>query len=275
MLSSNASFQNSYPQNMPWGIEGRPADCGFNNKLSATCLENIPPARGVMKPLGVDYSIVLPRNDMASSVFSADLILDNVVNMTVNGVAIPPVTFMTSHLETMHAIANAIKAIPSISNAVVGGANNHTLVIISKVGTASAVTVGTVTGGLTQAVITTTAGQSGTFFGVVQTIYQMGMQVVNAGTGTSVSSGQALPYFSGYPAPTMTQGRIYVMPEDIVTSDSPVYMRIIATAQNPDLGRFRSDADGGNAVLIPDTRAVWREGNSAVGELAVLELNIP
>ena len=264
------SFQTTYPLNMPIGVLGRISDCGFKNTLSPTCLENILPALGVVKPLNVDYAIALPRNDMASSEFSADLILDNVVNFTVNGVAITPVTFATSHLATMQQVANAIAAIASVESATVGGANNRTITIISKVGTPSLVTVATVTLGVTQATITTTAGQSGTFFGVVQETYGK-----SAVWSSDMSLTAQSPYYEGYPAPTLTQGRIYVMPEDIVTSNSPVYLRTVASVANPQVGRFRSDADGTNAVLIPATQAIWREGNGSVGELAVLEINLP
>ena len=275
-VNSNAYFQNTYPFNMPIGVPGRIADCGFKNTLSPTCLEDIPSALGVVKPLNVDYAIMLPRNNTASSVFSADLITGNIVNMTVNGVAITPVTYATSHLATMQAIANEIQAIASISSAVVGGVGDRTITIISNVGTATAVTVGTVTGGVSQATITTTASQSGTFFGVVQAVYnKMNNWIPDIGNNLTRSSGTSAPYYQGNPAPTLTQGRIYVVPEDVVTSNSPVYLRVVPTVGNPQVGSFRSDADGANAVLIPATQAIWREGNGTVGGIAVLELNIP
>ena len=275
-MSTPASFQQSYPFNMPIGVAGRIADCGFKNTLSPQCLENIPAALGVMKPLNVDYKIMLPRNDTASSVFSADLIADNVVNATVNGVAITPVTYATSHLATMQAVANAIAAIPSVASAVVGGANDRTITIISNVGTATVVTSFVVTLGLSQATVTTTSSQSGTFFGVTQAIYnRMSSWIPNTGPNLSLSSGTPTPYYQGEVAPTLTQGRIYVVPETVVTSNSPVYLRVAPSGLNVTLGSFRGDADGGSCVLIPTTTAIWREGNGTVGDLAVLELNIP
>jgi hypothetical protein len=272
----SASFQNSYPFDMPIGVPGRPADCGFNNKLSPVCLEAIPSAIGVMKPLNLDYAIMLPRNNTASSVFSADLITGNVINFTVNGVAITPVNFTTDHLTTMQLIADAIAAIPTVQSAAVGGASNRTITIISIPGTASVVTVGTVTGGASQATITTTASQSGTFFGVTQTIYnKMNAWVPDLGPNLTLSSGIPAPYYTGQVAPTMTQGRIYVVPEDIVTSNSPVYLRVAANGLNTQLGAFTGTSDGANTILIPATSAIWREGNGTVGGIAVLELNIP
>lgn len=273
---NNASFQNSYPLNMPRGIPGRIADCGFKNTLSPMCLEAIAPALGVMKPLNLDYKIMLPRNDTASSVFSADLITGNTVNATVNGVAITPVVYATSHLATMQAVANAIAAIPSVSSATVGGVNNRTITIISNVGTATAVTVFTVTGGASQATVATTASQSGTFFGVTQEIYnKMNAYVANLGPNLTLSSGLQSPYYAGQVAPTLTQGRIYVVPEDVVTSNSAVYLRVAANGANTQLGAFTGTSDGANTILIPTTTAIWREGNEVIGGIAVLELNIP
>lgn len=275
-MSAPAYFQNSYPFNMPIGIPGRIADCGFKNTLSPQCLENIPAAVGVMKPFNVDYKIMLPRNDTASSVFSADLVTSNVINATVNGVAITPVVFTTNHLTTMQLIADAIEAIPSVASAVVGGLNNRTITIISVVGTATVVSSFVVTLGASQATVSTTSSQSGTFFGVTQAIYnKMNEWVPPSGPNLWLSGSLPSPYYQGEVAPTLTQGRIYVVPEDLVTSNSPVYMRVAPNGLNTQLGAFRSDSDSGNAVLIDSKLAIWREGNPTVGEVAVLELNIP
>lgn len=275
-MNNNAYFQNSYPFNMPLGVPGRIADCGFKNTLNPTALENIPAALGLLKPFNVDYAVMLPRNDTASSVFSADLVTLNVINATVNGVAITPVVFDTSHLITMQLIADEIAAIPSVQSATVGGLNNRTITIVSVVGTATVVTSFVVTLGATQATVTTTAGQSGVFFGVSQAVYnKMNTWIPDTGPNLSRSSGIAAPYYQGNPVPTLTQGRIYVVPEDLVVSNSPVYLRVAANGLNTVLGSFRSDADGGSAILIPATQAIWREGNPVVGEVAVLEINLP
>jgi len=273
---NNASFQNSYPFNMPRGIAGRPADCGFNNKLSARCLEDIPSALGVLKPFGLDYAIMLPRNDTGSVALSADLIVANTVNATVNGVAIPPVLFATSHLATMQAVANAIAAIPSIQSVEIGGVNNRVITIISNIGTPTTITFFAVTGGASQATGAITVFQSGTFFGVVQSIYnKTNAYIPDTGPNLTLSSGIKSPYYTGSVAPVMTQGRIYVVPENLVTSNSSVYLRVAANAPNNQLGTFTSTSDGANTILIPATSAIWREGNISIGDVAVLELNIP
>lgn len=272
---NNASFQNNYDFNMPRGVPGRIADCGFKNTLSPFCLEPIPAAVGVMKPLDLDYRIMLPRNDAATSVFSADLVTGNVINATINGVAITPVNYVTSHLVTMQAIANAIEDIPSIQSATVGGVNNRTISIISKVGTATTISSFVVTGGASQPTVTNLVGQSGTFFGVTQSIYnKANAYIPDLGPNLTLSSGIASPYYTGQVAPTLTQGRIYVVPETLVTSNSLVFLRVAANGANTQLGAFRGDADGGSCIQIT-SQVLWREGNTNIGDVAVLELNIP
>jgi len=61
--------------------------------------------------------------------------------------------------------------------------------------------------------------------------------------------------------------------EDAVSAGAPVYVRRIATAANPVLGAPRSDADGGNAVLL--TGAVFETSSSAGGELVKIRMNRP
>lgn len=272
----NASFQNSYPFNMPIGIPGRIADCGFKNTLSPRCLEDIPSAIGVMKPLNVDYGIMLPRIDTGTVTLSTALITGNIVNATINTVAIAPVTYATSSLATLQAVANEIAAIPTVQSATVGGAGNLVITIISRPGTATNIGSFAVTAGASQPTVTNANAVSGTFFGVTQAIYnKMNAWIPDFGPNLTLSSGLPQPYFQGQVAPTLTQGRIYVVPENVVTSNSAVYLRVAANGANTQLGAFTGASDGGNTILLPTTTAIWREGNGTVGGIAVLELNIP
>lgn len=264
-------FQTSYPINMPIGVPGRIADNCFKNTLSPICGETIYAARGVCKAPGQDYVVTLPRINQSVNVFSADLITGNTVNVTVNGIAITPVVFATSHLATMNAVAAEIAALPGIASAIVGGANNRTITVMSQNGTSITVTDFLVTGGASQATVVTTDSAFGQFFGVTQLVYNKS----NAfdPTNDPEVAGQ-LPYYTGDPVPTLTMGRIYVIPETVVTAESPVYVRHAGSGLNQTLGLFRGDADGGTCTLIPVTSAKWREGNGTVGGIAVLELTL-
>lgn len=270
------SFQNSYPYNMPIGREGDVADCGFKNTLSPVGIGEILPGRGVMKPLNLDYFVMLPRANTASVVISADLVTGNSIAATVNGVVVPPVAFITSSASTMAALATAIENnVPTVISAVASGVNNNTITVISQEGTASAISSFVVTGGASQPTGTVTASQSGTFYGVAQAGYAYQNTFFPlAGPNASISSSTGTPYYNGAIVPTLTQGRIYVIPESVVTSNSPVYLRVTANGANTRLGAFSGIADGANSILIPATSAIWREGNGTVGGLAVLELGI-
>lgn len=56
-----------------------------------------------------------------------DLVTDNVINMTVNNVAIAPVTFAVAHADTMTALAAAIQALASVATASVTAAREITV----------------------------------------------------------------------------------------------------------------------------------------------------
>lgn len=271
-----AFFQNTYDQNMPKGRLGRFADCGFKNNLSPFALEIIDIGLGVLKPFDVDYKIMLPRNDLATNVFSGDLVASNEINVTVNGVAITPVVYAVSHLATMQAIADEIELIPTVASATVGGANDRTITIISVVGNATVISGFLVTLGASQATVTTTLGQNGLFFGVTLSNYaQYGGSNYPTGPNLTSSDGDELPYQIGEVVPTLTRGRIYIKPEVVMTSNSAVYLRVAVNGAGTAIGQFLDNADGGNAILIPATTAIIREGNATVGDLAVLEINLP
>lgn len=264
-------FQTAYPINMPIGLPGRIADNCFKNNLSPIAGEPIYPALGVVKAPGQDYVVNLPRTNSSVNVFSADLITGNTINATVDGSPITPVVWATSHLATMNAIAAAIAAKPGIASAIVGGANNRTITVTADNGEDVVITGFLVTGGASQATVTTTNAELGAFFGVSMFVYN---KMNNWNIGNDPTMGGQMPYYTGDPVPVLTMGRIYVIPETVVTAESPVYLRFAANGGNTGLGNFRGDADSGTAFLIPATSAKWREGNGTLGGIAVLELTL-
>lgn len=271
-----ASFQDSYPQNMPKGRLGRFADDGFKNNLSPFALQEIGIGLGLLKPLTSDYQVMLPNNDTSVNVFSADLVALNVINATINGVAITPVVFSVDHLTTMNLIATAIELIPTVVSATVGGANNRTITIVSTVGTVTTVSGFLVTLGASQATVTSTFTQNGVFFGISLSNYaQYGGCVYPTGANLISSDGDEVPYYTGNVVPTLTRGRVYIQPETVMTSNSPVYLRVALNGVGTALGQFLNNADGGTAILLPSTSVIIREGNATVGDLAVLEINLP
>lgn len=258
--------QTSYPTLMVNGSEGLLADSGFKNVLSPSAYDQIPVGSGVAKVFGVDYQARLPEQNLATLVFSADLVASNVINGNINGVAIAPVTYASSHLATMTAIAAAIETADDDVTATVGGANNRTITIMAS-GAAKALVAGwVVTLGGSQATITMTNTTYDTLYGIaLRTQDKMNLLGVNGSAG-------AAPYYAGTCVSMLTRGRVFVLVEDTLNSDDAVYMRFAPNGGNTRLGTFRSDSDSGTCLLV--SNAVWRVGATA-GNLAVLEINLP
>jgi hypothetical protein len=78
-------------------------------------------------------------------------------------------------------------------------------------------------------------------------------------------------YADGDPMPVMKKGRVWVPVEDAVTAETAAFVRFVA-GTGEQLGAFRSDADGTDAVALPGAKFVTDAG---AGELALLDLNLP
>lgn len=257
--------QLSYPFLMEVGSVGLLADSGFRNVLSPRAFENFNTGLGLAKVIGQDYVVRLPESNLSTIVLSGDLITANVINVSVNGVALAPITFATSHLATMNAIAAAILAQPNIASAVVGGAGNHTLTVTSTEGNVAIVNSFVVTLGASQATATITNTTQDTFYGV-------GARTQNKPNPLNPAGSFGNPiYLQGDCVSLLTKGRIYVAAEQTVTSDSPVYWRFAANGLLLP-GGFRGDSDSGRAIVIPGAR--YTVGATS-GALATLEINLP
>lgn len=257
--------QLSYPFLMDVGSVGLLADSGFRNVLSPIAFESFNVGLGLAKVIGEDYVVRLPQSNLSTIVLNADLVTSNVINVTVNGVALAPITFATSHLATMNAIAAAILAQPNIASAVVGGTNNRTITVTATEGNVAVVNSFVVTLGASQATATITNTTQDTFYGV-------GARTQNKPNPLNPEGSFGNPvYLQGDCVSLLTRGRVYVGVEQTVTSDSPVYWRFAANGLLLP-GGFRADSDSGRAVLIPGAR--YTVGATS-GSVATLEINLP
>ena len=145
--------QLSYPFLMDVGSVGLLADSGFKNVLSPIAFENFNVGLGLAKVIGQDYVVRLPQSNLSTTVISADLVTGNVINVSINGVALAPITFATSSAATMNAIAAAVLAQPHIASAVVSDPSNHTLTVTATEGFTAIVNSFAVTGGASQATL--------------------------------------------------------------------------------------------------------------------------
>ena len=95
-----------------------------------------------------------------------------------------------------------------------------------------------------------------------------------AGLGVTLRShtqDQEEGYSDGDPMPVIKKGRVWVPVEDAVTAESAAFVRFVAAGAEQ-LGAFRSDADGTDAVALPGAKFV---SDAEAGGLALLDLNLP
>jgi hypothetical protein len=260
--------QTSYNFLMNVGSAGEIYDIGFINVLSpVAAIEPIPVGLGVAKVIGQDMQVRLPHQDIVAVSESIALVALNSTVVTLNGIALPPVVFTTSNAVTLGLIAAQIAAQPNIASAVSNGTDTITI----QASQGFAVTaVFVTTAGATQPVWTDTFTNDNVFYGVALYI-QNKMNLY----GPQGSNGGA-PYIIGDAVPVMTRGRVWVTVEvgATVTSDSPVFWRMIPTLANPQVGGFRGDSDGGNCILLSPGIIRWITSATG-GNLAVLDINQP
>lgn len=93
---------------------------------------------------------------------------------------------------------------------------------------------------------------------------------------SAVQSG-GVGYTLNRPVHVMRRGLIWVVAEtDVaIVVGSACFVRFVANgAGKLQLGAFRADNDGGNAVAVPNGACVFRAGFTA-GTLALVEINLP
>lgn len=260
------SGQTSYPLYMTVGSAGQLYDLSFNNVFSpVTPLNNIPMGVGVSKVIGQDMQVRLPWVDIVAVTASIPLVTGNSTVVTLNGIALTPVVYATSNAATLTAIAALIAAQPGIATAVSNGTD--TITITADQGLPVLATFVT-TGGAGQPVWTSVYSNDNVFYGIA--LYIQNKQNLLGPQGSAGGS----PYYPGDPVPVLTRGQVYVTTENTMTSDSPIYWRITPTVSFPVVGGFRSDSDGGNAILLSSSQIRCIIGASA-GGLAVLDINQP
>ena len=96
--------------------------------------------------------LVTMTQDPIDIVLNQDLVPGNTITIVFNTIqTLPVVTFATSHLDTMEAIAIVLANQPQIASAVVGGVANRTITVSVKEATEVAITTFSVSGGASQA----------------------------------------------------------------------------------------------------------------------------
>lgn len=123
--------------------------------LGAGTVESIR-ARLLQQVPGVTSAFIFENRTMTQEpidiVLNQDLVTGNTITIVFNIIqTLPIVTFATSHLDTMNAIAIVIANQPQIASAVVGGTANRTITVSMKEAVEVTITTFSVTGGASQA----------------------------------------------------------------------------------------------------------------------------
>lgn len=123
--------------------------------LGAGTVESIR-ARLLQQVPGVTSAFIFENRTMTQEpidiVLNQDLVTGNTITIVFNTIqTLPIVTFATSHLDTMNAIAVVIANQPQIASAVVGGTANRTITVSMKEAVEVTITTFSVTGGASQA----------------------------------------------------------------------------------------------------------------------------
>lgn len=250
--------QTSYSLETAIGMVGMFADSGEREVLSFNAEEIIPLGVAVVRG-ATDTTCRLPSRNVATVLFDADFVASNVINMSVNGVAISPVTYASSHAATFAALIVAISALANVT-AVAG--TGRAIVISTDDKTAITVSGVVVTLGGSQAGSTTTYSTTDIFLGVS----------CQEHTVTQTYLTGVVQYAVGATVPVLSRGRVYVAPEQNVTTASAVYARDMVDGAKV-RGAWRADSDSPvNAFLI--SRARWMAASTAPA-ITVLEVNLP
>jgi hypothetical protein len=90
----------------------------------------------------------------SQATLSADLVTGNVIDISINSVALASIPFTTSQENTMALIAAAIEAQPEVNRVNLSGTNDRVLTIIANVGENVTIDSFVVTGGASQPTVT-------------------------------------------------------------------------------------------------------------------------
>jgi len=256
-------MQTAYNLNTAKGIHGQKADSRFDLVESMQAVAAIPMGRGVIKQYGSDVQCRLPRGNKVTITDDTGTWTATDLTINVNGKDYT-YTYGVSKDASMAAIAAAIQADVAVNGvyscAYVAG--SHTITLLSRnVDLVVTVDVAALTGTMTISSIVATTTDSILGFALNKGFADQGLP---GGTGT-------VEYAATEAVNVIRKGAMYVLPEETVTSDDAVYLRVVANgAKLP--GMFGKSADSSKCVLLTGVR--WVEGGTTT-TVAKLEINLP
>jgi len=255
-------MQTSYSLNMDRGYAGMKVDMRDDTVESYVAYDEIGVGLAVVKQIGVDNAVRLPRGNRGTITFGGDLITDNVVNSSVNGVSAAAVTFATDHATTMAALAAAIQALAIVKTAAVTAARVITVTL--EDGYTISALLATVTLGVSQ----TTATYAYTTIDDFSTM-QAGI-ALHSHTIEQEDDG-TVSYKATEVVNVLRKGIAYMVCEEAVSADDSVYVRYKAGTGTV-IGAVRNDSDSSTCLAWANAR--FKETTTVAGIVAV-EINLP
>jgi len=232
------------------GFPGMKADSRFDLVETRILSEAVVPGRGVVKTYGSDTGARLPKSNQSVITDNADTFTAGDIVTTVNGTAITTASG-TDKDTTMTAHAAAIQAGVAGVYSAVYAASTHTITIKTRnLDLVTTVDVSGITGDMTATVATSSLDS------VLEGIVLNGGNLVQDANGL-------VSYSANDPVSVLRVGASYVTPEEDVTSDDAVYLRVVANGASKPIGGFGKSADSGKCVAVSNARFV--EGGLTTG----------
>lgn len=254
--------QTSYAQTFVKGYEGMLADSRENLISTLIAAVAIKPGRGVVKMYGVENQCRLPVANQAVLTDDAGTFTAGSIAVTVNGTVITQ-AWGTDKNTTMTALAAAIQAGVTGVYSAVYNSGAHTITLKARnIAVTAVADLSGVTGTMAlMPSVSTSLDTAAMLVGVA----------VNPGAIEQTSTG-VVEIAATAAVSVMEEGAIYVIPEETVTADDVVYLRVQDNSTKL-VGMFGKSADSGKCVLLSGAR--WVEGGTGLTTVAKLQLNLP
>jgi hypothetical protein len=253
--------QTSYTQTFVKGFEGMLADSRENLISTLQAAVAIKPGRGVVKMYGVENQCRLPVANQAVLTDDAGTFTAGSIAVTVNGTVITQ-AWGTDKNTTMTALAAAIQAGVTGVYSAVYSSGSHTITLKARnIAVTAVADLSGVTGTMAlMPSVSTSLDTAAMLVGVA----------VNPGAIEQVSN--VVEIAATAAVSVLEEGAIYVIPEETVTADDVVYLRVQDNSTKL-VGMFGKSADSGKCVLLSGAR--WVEGGTGLSTVAKLQLNLP
>lgn len=257
-------MQLSYVPDADLAYAGMPYDAMYQDSISKAALEllNFGYAAFRSDDTNKPNSVRGAKRNSPTLVWTGDFVASNVINGTVNGVAIAPVTYATSQLVTVTALGDAIVA-AALAQGIVAtyvlSNSNHTITLLTK-DSSTVLASFVVTGGAGQVTATITApttNVAGDFVGVLRAAEATPARSVDGLNGYSVGDATSI----------IRKGRVWVPITATVLDGAPAYVDMTVGSE----GKFTSVSAGNIGPVGTFFGAAAATGIS----LGVLDINLP